>query len=284
MSILVQGLALGAIYGLLAIGLVLVFKATRVINFAQGEFGTIGAYLAWFLIMRAHLPWGVGLLISAALVGGIGYLWERFVIRRMLDGPKLTMAVATLGLMILLGFIGIRFGPRILRQPFAGRGPELFGTLIPPARLLAIAMAIVVGGGLYLFMKRTTFGLGLLAAAQDPIAVRLMGIRLRHLSAFTWIVAAASGGLAGVLIVTSLGGDIRPFAVTTIFVQALAAALLGGMTSIPGAFAGGILVGVIQVFLGTTLSGVPGIQDAGVFVILLATLLLRPQGLFGRAA
>ncbi|HLF69586.1 MAG TPA: branched-chain amino acid ABC transporter permease, partial [Actinomycetota bacterium] len=189
MSILVQGLALGAIYGLLAIGLVLVFKATRVINFAQGEFGTIGAYLAWFLIMRARLPWGVGLLISAALVGGIGYMWERFVIRRMLDGPKLTMAVATLGLMILLGFIGIRFGPRILRQPFAGRGPELFGTLIPPARLLAIAMAIVVGGGLYLFMKRTTFGLGLLAAAQDPIAVRLMGIRLRHLSAFTWIVA-----------------------------------------------------------------------------------------------
>ncbi len=284
---LTYGLSLGALYGLLAIGIVLVYKATRVLNFAQAEIGTFAAYVAWYLIQRRGVPWLVGALIAVVVVAGIGFAVERFVIRRMLDGPKLTMVVATLGVMLLLGSIELVVwggSPQAFRAPIQGRGPELFGLFVSPTRILALGVALAVAGALYLFIKKTTFGLGLLASAQDPVAVRLMGIRLRHLSSFTWVTGAVLGGIAGILIVPALGGTLAPFFVTSLFVPALAAALLGGVTSIPGAFVGGLAVGVLQGLLRQFLGGVPGIEEAGMFVLLLALLLFRPQGLFGKAA
>lgn len=281
------GLSLGALYGLLAIGIVLVYKASRVLNFAQGELGTFAVYVAWVLIMRRGVPWPLGALLALVVIGLLGFVFERLVIRPMLDGPKLAIVVATLGIMTMLGFVEAKvwgFSPQNLRPPITGRGPHLFGIFVSPTRILALLVAVAVGGGLYLFIKRTTFGLGLLASAQDPVAVRLMGIRLRHLSSFTWVTAAVLGGLAGILIVPSLGGTFHPFFVTALFVPALAAGLLGGMTSIPGSFIGGLAIGLLQAVLRQTLGGVPGVEEAGVFAVLLALLLFRPQGIFGRAA
>lgn len=284
MLAIVHGLSIGALYGLLAIGIVLVFKATRVINFAQAEIGTFAAYATRWFLVDLSMPWWLAALCGLATVGIIGFVFERFVIRRMLDGPKLAIAVSTLGLLTLLGFIELKFGPLLLRPPLTGRAFHPFGLTISPTRVLALVCALAVGGGLLLFVKKTTFGLGLLASAQDPVAVRLMGIRLKHLSSFTWVASSVIGGLAGILILTSLGGNIEPFAVTALFLYALAAALTGGMTSIPGAFFGGLLIGLLQTFLKQTMGGISGIEEAGVFAVLVAILVLRPQGLFGKAA
>lgn len=286
METLILGLLLGSLYGLLAVGIVLVYKATRVLNFAQGEFGTFATYLAWLLIVKARVPWLLGALLALTAIGLLGFVVERVVIRPMLEGPKLAIAVATLGIMSLLGFVEAKvwgFSPQILPPPVAGRGPLLFGIYVPPMRIAALVAAALVGAGLWWFVKRTTFGLGLLASAQDPQAVRLMGIRLRHLSSFTWVAAAVLGGLAGILVLSSLG-TFHPFAMTPLFVPALAAALLGGMTSIPGSFAGGIMVGLLDAALRQNLGTVSGIREAGVFAVLIAVLLFRPRGLFGKAA
>lgn len=284
METLIFGLLLGGLYGLLAIGIVLVYKATRVLNFAQGEFGTFATYIAWALITKFKLPWVLGAFLALVAIGLIGFLIERFVIRPMLDGPKLSIAVATLGIMSLFGFLELRWGPRFLRPPIGGRGPHLFGIFVSPTKILVIMVALAVGGALFWFVKRTTFGLGLLASAEDPVAVRLMGIRLRHLSSFTWVTAAVLGGVAGILALTATG-NFEAFAMTArFFVPALAAALLGGLTSLPGAFLGGISVGILQAVLRGAVPSVTGIEEAGAFAVLLAILLLRPQGLFGRAA
>lgn len=284
MQTILLGLLLGGVYGLLAIGIVLVYKATRVLNFAQAEFGTFAAYMAWFPIMKWGLPWGVGALIALIGIAAIGFVAERYVIRPMLEGPKIAMAVATLGLMSLLGFTEIHFGPRFLRPAVSARGPEVFGVVVSPTRILVIVVAIALGGALWLFLKKTTFGLGLLASADDPVAVRLMGIRMRHLSSFTWVVSALLGGIAGILALSSTG-NFEPFAMTArFFVPALAAAIVGGLSSVPGAFAGGLILGLLQAILRTSFTSVNGIEEAGAFALLLLILLLRPQGLFGRTA
>ena len=286
-EILILGLMLGALYGLLAMGIVLVYKASRVLNFAQGEFGTMGTYLAWVWIMKLKLPWLLGAFLAVVVMVLLALLFERFVIRRMLEGPRLAITVATLGLMSLLGFIQVAIwglSPQILRPVMASQGPRLFGIFISPTRIIAIFAALIISFGLMAFIKRTTFGLGLLASAQDAVAVRLMGIRLRHLSAFTWASAAAFGTIAGILALSAVS-TFEPFAMTSLFlVPAIAAALLGGLTSISGAVGGGLIIGVLQAALRVEAGWIPGVEMAGAFVVLIAVLLLRPQGLFGRSA
>jgi branched-chain amino acid transport system permease protein len=286
-EILILGLMLGSLYGLLGMGIVLVYKASRVLNFAQGEFGTFGVYIAWFCIMKMKLPWLLGALIAIVFMIALALVFERLVIRQMLEGPRLAITVATLGLMSLLGFTEIMtwgLSPQILRPVIVGQGPRILGIFISPTRMIAIVAALIIAFGLMAFIKRTTFGLGLLASAQDAVAVRLMGIRLRPLSAFTWASAAAFGTIAGILAITSVG-TFEPFAMTSFFlVPAIAAALLGGLTSIPGAFAGGLLVGILQAALRINASFIPGVELAGAFAVLIIVLLVRPQGLFGKAA
>jgi len=283
-QIITIGFASGALLGLLAIGIVLVYKASRVLNFAQAEIGNFATYIAWFLIIDFGLPWAVGGFLALAAAGAIGFVFERFIVRPMLNGPKLAIAVATLGLMSLLGFIESEWEPRFIRPPISGRGPEIFGIFVSPTRLLAFFSAIALGAALYWFVKRTTFGLGLLASAHDPVAVRLMGIRMKHLSLFTWVTASLLGGLAG-LLALSATGNFGAFSMTFSFlVPALAAALLGGMTSLPGAFAGGMLIGVLQTALSFNFGSIPGVEQLGAFAVLIAVLVLRPQGLFGKVA
>jgi branched-chain amino acid transport system permease protein len=285
---LVVGIISGGIYGLMAVGLVLVFKGTRVLNFAQVEVGTLSLYAAWEVTTQRHAPWIVGALAAVVLAGAIGLLFERFIVRPMVDAPRMTVAVATIGLLsLMLAFESVFFGPspRLLRPPIAGLGTKVFGVYVSPTQWLSLGVVVVVGVGLAAFLRRTDFGLGVLAAAEDPTAVRLVGVRLSRVSAFVWGTSAVLSAVAALLIEPTVG-VIAPGALAGLFASGLAAALVGGLTSLSGAFVGGLVVGVAEAMVGhyVVSSSVPGIPALVVFASIVAVLVARPGGLLGKAA
>lgn len=287
-STIVSGIVNGAIYGLIALGIVLVYKGSRVLNFAQGEIGTFALFVTWWFVTKQHWPWVAGALVGIATAVFIGLVFERLVVRRMVDASRLSVAVATIGLFLfLIAASAFAFSEAVvvLPPPITGLGPRIFDFYVSPTALLGLATVGVFGLGLTTFLRRTDFGLGVLAAAQDPSMVRLVGVRLSRVSAFTWGLAGALGAIAALLIEPIIGA-FGPGFMTQFFLRGLAAALLGGLASLPGAFVGGIALGVIEAlvvkgFFSTTF---PGVSSVTVFVVIVIVLLFRPSGLLGKTA
>jgi branched-chain amino acid transport system permease protein len=286
---LVIGVVSGAAYGFLALGLVLIYKSSGVFNFAQGEFGTVAVYVLYLL--HFDVPYGVAM--AAALVAAVimGVLVERVVVRPLFDAPRVTLLVATAGVALLATAIEIWFGEATAR-PIDRALPTLnrvsvLGVQISDQRLLLVGVLALLAALLAWFFRRTSLGLAILGASQEPTATELMGISVRRLSTLVWAMAALLGGLAGVLAIPE-GGGFAPGALTVAFlIPAFTAAVLGGMTSLPGAFLGGVIVGVVEA-VGTSAAifdDIPG--SAGtllVFVVLLVVLTARPQGLLGKGS
>ncbi len=233
---LVIGVIAGAAYGLLALGLVLIYKSSGVFNFAQGEFGTVAVYVLYLL--HFDVPYGVaafGALVAAVLMG---VLVERLVVRPLFDAPRVTLLVATAGVALLATAIEIWFGEATAR-PLDRALPTLnrvsvLGVHISDQRLLLIGVLILLAALLALFFRKTNLGLAILGASQEPTATELMGISVRRLSTLVWAIAALLGGIAGVLAIPE-GGGFAPGALTVAFlIPAFTAAVLGGMTSLPG--------------------------------------------------
>lgn len=284
----VAGLATGGIYGLLAVGIVLVYRGSRVLNFAQGELGTFSLFIAWEISTERGQPWIVGASVAVVAVGLIGLGFERFVVSRMVEATRLSVAVATVGLLLLLIALELKWwgtSPKILEPPIAGLGPKIAGFYVSPAYVLALIATVLIGGGLAVFLRRTDFGLGVLAAAQDPAAVRLVGVPLAKVSAFTWTMAAAVAAVAALLVEPTIGA-FAPGFMTRLFVRGLAASLLGGLDSLQGAFVGGIVIGLVEAIVGDVFvsSTIPGVQTLSVFAVIVLVLLVRPAGLFGKVA
>jgi branched-chain amino acid transport system permease protein len=282
---LVLGLVEGGIYGLLAVGIVLVYRGSRVLNFAQGEIGTVALIVAWYVSTDWGLPWIVGAAAGIAAATAVGLVFERVVVRKMADTSRIAVAVATVGLLLFLLALGFRlFGesPRTVAAPIGGLGIEVAGVIVSPTQLISLGVTLAVGAGLAVLLQRTDFGLAVLAAADDPTAVRLVGVSLSKVSAFTWGTGAAISALAALLIEPTIGNFVPGFA-SELFVYALAAALVGGLASLPGAFVGGLVVGLLKVFVtsATITSSLPGIPILSVFALILVVLLARPGGLFG---
>ena len=287
MSNLVLGCVYGGIYGLIAVGIVLVYRGTRVINFAQGEIGTFSLYLAWYVTVEREWPWWCGALAAFAGATAIGLLFERLVVRRMHDATRLSVAVATVGLALFLLAVEIKvwgISPRSFPAPIAGDGKEVFGVYVTPTQAISLVVVLAAGVGLAALLKRTDFGLGVLAAADDPTAVRMVGVKLSHVSAFTWGAGALLASVAAVLFEPTVTVFAPDYA-GRLFIAGLVAALVGGLSSLPGAFVGGIAVGVIEVFVrDRTLTWTfPGTTTVAMFVVILLVLLLRPRGLLGKA-
>lgn len=285
---IVAGIVAGGIYGLIAVGIVLVYKGSRVLNFAQGELGTFALFTTWWFIDRAHLPWGVGAILGVATSVILALLFERFIVRRMVDASRLSIAVATVGFFLFL-IAGEAFlfsqALVILGPPVAGLGPKILGFYVGPTALMSLAAVVLIALGLAAFLRRTDFGLGVLAASQDPTMVRLVGVRLARVSAFTWGSAGAVGAIAALLIEPTVGA-FAPGFMTQFFIRGLAAALVGGLTSLPGAFVGGLGVGLVEALVGKAFIGsqIPGIRTMTVLALIVVVLLIRPAGLLGREA
>ena len=289
---LVSGAIQGAVYGLLGLGLVLLYKGNRIFNFAQGEFGTVAALLTYAFVVGVggvpKLPYVAAALIG--LLGGtlMGLLTERVVARPLFRQPKVTTVVATAGVALLAVSIELLFtGPNPLTAEPAIKGNFLrSGALqVTNQQVLIVAVLGLLAVASALFFSRTRTGIAILAVSQEPTATSLVGISVNRISALTWGMAGFLGAVAGILLApTTLFGP--GFMTGVALIPAFTAAVFGGITSLPGAFLGGVVIGVVEQFGNQWISSeiVPGGNRIFVFVMLLAILLIRPAGLLGKEA
>ncbi len=282
---LVIGVVAGSAYGFLALGLVLIYKSSGVFNFAQAEFGTVAVYVLYLLDF--HMPYGFALLGALIVALLMGFLVERIIVRPLFDAPRVTLLVALLAIGVESWF-GELTPHNVDRALATTDRVTVLGVQLADQQLLLLAVLGVLAVLLALFFTRTNLGLAILGSSQEPTATELMGISVRRLSTLVWVLAAFLGGLAGLLAIpTSQNPSATPGVLTLGFlIPAFTAAVLGGMTSLPGAFLGGVIVGVVEAVAtsDSAFDGIPGSPGTLlVFVVLLAVLIARPQGLLGKA-
>ena len=277
-QVLVLGLISGGIYALFALGVVMVHRGTGVLTFANGEVGTAGLFLAAVLVTDSGLPWIVGAVAAVVFAAALACLFEVLVVRRMGVSDPVAVAVATVGLgLFLLASEFQIFGesPKALEAPVT-TGITIFGVIVTPTQIFGLVLAVALGFGLQTVLRRTDFGLGILAAAQDRTAVRLVGVPLSRISLTIWGAGAALAAIASLLVEPTVG-IFYPGYASELYVVGLAAAVIGGLNSLPGAVVGGVILGIAESaatrYLGDL--NLPGLRYVVVFVVLLAVLLGR---------
>ena len=287
LQLIVAGLTVGAQYALVALGIHVILRATRVVNFAQGEFTVLGGLLALTLEQRLHLN-GWFALVGATVLGfGLGVLFEVFVLRPATRAGETGVAIATIGAVFVLLY-GHALAPDwgSVPQPlpaFSGNVTDTLafaGTTIQVQSLWVLALLAVALAALYAFTERTYYGKAIRAAADNPLGARLIGIDVRKTRAISVGLGIALACYGGTIIgpLTLVGG----VAGTSIAIKGFVAAIVGGLESPLGCVAGGLVVGIVQKLLEGRLSY--ELADPIVYSLLLVALLVRPQGLFGRAA
>jgi branched-chain amino acid transport system permease protein len=282
---IVSGLASGGIYGSLALAVVLIHRATGVLNFAQGEMATLSAFLCWTLMDHGWAFWpAFGATIALSFGGGV--LLEQTVIRPIQTGPLLGIVILTIGLLIAINGLDTWIWGGAAKQfhgPFSTAPITVGGVAFSKQDIGVVAISAVTVVLIGVLFTRTKVGLGLRAAAANPQEARLAGVRVGAMLALGWGLAAALGAVAGVLAAPSL--FLEPNMMQTVLLYAFAAAVLGGMDSPLGAVVGGLVLGVLLNLVGTYVHWIGGeLRLAVALAVILAVLLVRPAGLFGRAA
>ena len=278
-TVVVNGFFVGLVYGLLAVGLVVVYRGSRIINFAYGETGMIGAFVFSELWTIHHLPVLLAIGIGIGLSAAIGAGTELVLIRPLRGQPPLTAMVGTLAVAALvITYASRRYGlyPHFLPPLVSGGGVNLAGTRISPTQLVILAVAGIVLGALGALYRYSSFGLRLRATALDPLAAGLVGVNTNATSVATWALAGALAGLSGILIAPSVAFSV--FFMTSLLLRSVAAALVGGLTSIWGAFAAGLILGVAEGVIGYAFP-IHGIVEVALAAFVIALLLVRPAGL-----
>ncbi|TMH61163.1 MAG: branched-chain amino acid ABC transporter permease [Betaproteobacteria bacterium] len=271
------GLATGGIYASLALALVMIYQATHLVNFAQGEMAMFATYIAWSLL-NAGVPYWAAFLLTVAFAFVFGVLIERIVIRPVENAPVLAVVVVFIGLLVILNSVaGWIFSYTI--KSFPSPFPAALGIrYMSPHQVGALAVTLVVLALLYVFFRFTPLGLAMRAAAQNPVSSRLVGIRVGWMLALGWGLAAAVGAVAGMMVAPIVYLD--PNMMSGILLYAFAAALLGGIDSPGGAVLGGLVVGVLENLLGAFVIG-NELKLVVALVLITGVLLVRPSGFFG---
>jgi branched-chain amino acid transport system permease protein len=279
---LATGLTVGAVYALVALGFSIIYNASGVINFAQGEFVMIGGMSAVSLVATG-LPLAIAVPLAVAATTLAGLALERLAIAPARGAPVVTLIIITIGASICLrGLATIVWDKKLHALPaFSGERPiELLGATVVPQSLWVIGATAAIVAGLWWFFGRTRLGKAMLATAHNRLAAQLVGINVRHVLALAFGLSAALGALAGILVapITLTSYDVG----VMLGLKGFAAAILGGLGSGPGAVAGGLLLGVLESLSAGYLSS--AYKDAIAFVILLGVLFVRPGGIAGAAA
>lgn len=280
---LAAGIREGAIYAGLALAIVIIYRSTRVINFAQGEMATFTTFIAWSLMNHGLSFWAAfPIVLLIAFTGGVAI--ERTLIRPIEDAPVLTIVIVTLGLALALnGLMYLIWGGATYQfnGPFSTRTIDVGGVPISVQDIGIVVVSIVLVVVLGLFFRFTKLGLALRAAAVNPESSRLVGVRVGWMLALGWGIAAVLGAVAGMMIAPVVFLD--PNMMQTILLYAFAAAVLGGLDSPVGAVVGGILLGVTITLLGRYVGFIGStLKLPAALILILVLLLVRPGGLFGR--
>jgi branched-chain amino acid transport system permease protein len=273
-----SGLAAGAIYASLALALVMIYRATDLVNFAQGEMAMFSTYIAWTLV-NAGVPFWAAFLLTlvVSFLGGMAI--ERILIRPVENAPVLVAVVVTIGLLLIFNSLaGWIFTYTLQEFPSPFRDRTLFGALITTRDLGVICVTLAMLLLLFIFFRFTRTGLAMRAAAQNPESARLCGIPVGRMLAIGWGLAAAIGATAGIMVAPILFLD--PNMMAGVLLYAFAGALLGGITSPVGAVVGGLTVGVMENLVGTYLIA-SQLKLTVALALIILVLVFRPNGLFG---
>ena len=275
----VVGIAAGGVYALIALGIIVIFKSSRTFNFAMGEMMMLSAYFFYAAAVTMALGPVLGLIVALACSIAVALVIERVAIRPMLGRPFIAVVMVTFGVgSIIRGVVGMIWGPNEMQIPaILSRSPFMLGDIFVPgktARAFAIAVVIVVA--LIAYLRYSRAGVALRAAAADAITAYSMGIDVRRVIAFTWVIAAITGCISGVLManVNTLTPQLGVVALNV-----LAVVILGGLNSIGGVLVSGFIIGWLEAITGLVLP--TEFREITPYVLALIVLLVRPNGLFG---
>ena len=276
---ILSGLATGGIYASMALALVMIYQATHHVNFAQGEMAMFATYLGWTLL-QAGLPYWAAFFLTVAISFVAGVVIERVIIRPVENAPVLAVVTVFIGLLVIFNSIaGWVFSYTI--KPFESPFPEqpLFGNRYMSSHEIgSMGITLVLLLLLFVFFRFTPLGLAMRAAAQNPVSSRLVGVRVGWMLALGWGLAAAIGGVAGMMIAPIV--YLEPNMMGGVLLYAFAGALLGGIDSPGGAVVGGFIVGVLENVVGTYLGN--ELKFTIALILIVTVLLIRPSGLFGK--
>jgi len=277
----INGVIMGGIYALIAIGFVVIYKSSKVLNFAQGELVMIGAFA--FLALYNSLPIWLAFIVSVGLAGLMGFLIEKSILRPLIGEPILSVIMVTLGLSYLLRGVALTvFGPEIKPFPqFVSGSLKLSGIVIPNVYLMGFIVALVVIAIFMVFFKKTILGIAMRAVADDQIASLSLGVSVEKIFAVSWAISAMVATIGGILLGNIFGG-INPD-ISYIGLKVFAVVILGGLDSIIGAIVGGIIIGICESVLGGLLEPIVGggFKDVVPLIVMLFIMAVKPYGLFG---
>lgn len=279
-SLVIDGLAVGSVYSLVAVGLVMLVKSTGALNFAHGDFMMFSTFVAYAMVVQFKLPFWVAVIGSLAFAALLGMIAERLVIRKLMKGPMSGIIMGTLGMgYILQGIAKMIWTDDIFRFPeiFPGDYVKVGGALISPQSIGVNVSAVIIISGLYFFLNKTKTGTGLRALTQNKTAATLMGIKVTRMYSISWAVGGMLAGFAGILLAPAL---FLSTAMGSITFTCIIAAIIGGFGNIYGAIIGGYILGVfssiIPIYIPTELQGIIP------FVLLMLVLFLKPNGILGK--
>ncbi len=278
LQLLISGISQGCVYGLIALGFVLIYKATEMINFAQGDIMMLGVYVAITFISILGWPYYLAIPATILVMAAVGVVIERLLLRPMIGEPHFAVLMLTIGLgFVLRALVGAIWGnePRALPMPYVGEVIR-FGELVIGYENIAIVLGTALLCLLmWAFFRFSRVGVAMQATSQNQLAAFYVGIPVKRMFSLVWALSAAIAAIAGIL---TAPVSLVDTLIGLVGIKAFAAAIVGGFGSLPGAIIGGLLVGIVEQFAGLYLP--PGFADVSAYVLLLIMLVIRPQGLF----
>jgi len=284
LQLLLAGVAQGCVYALVALGFVLIYKATETVNFAQGDLMMLGGFFALTASVIWGWPYWATILFAVAAMAVVGMLVERVVLRPVLGQPAFTVVMITIGVgYVLRGTVTMVPGwgteTYNLPTPFAEGTFKLGGVVLAVQEVAVIAMTAALVAALYLFFRFSKLGVAMQATSQNQLAAAYMGIPVRRINMMIWGLSAGVAAFAGILLAPATFVHSN---MGFIGLKAFPAAVVGGFGSVPGAIVGGLIIGVVESISGRYLP--EGFKDVAAYVVVLAVLLVRPSGIFGETA
>ena len=281
MQLVISGIALGCIYGLIALGFVLIYKATETVSFAQGELMMLGAFGGLVCMTVLGFPFWLAVLAAMAGMALFGLLVERALIRPILGQPAFSIVMLTIGVAyVARGLItmlpGIGTDTHVLPVPYKDQLLQAGGLIVPMEQMVVMVVTALLSAALFALFRYTKLGIAMQASSQNQLAAYYMGIPVKRLNGLVWALAAVVAAIAGLLLapITFVHANMG-----FIGLKAFPAAVVGGFSSLPGALVGGLIIGVVESLSGFYLP--EGFKDIAAYVVVLIMLMVKPNGLFG---